>query len=41
MVEVDGVYNENLNLNNLAEGVYYLSVKNDKSFMIRKVVVQK
>lgn len=41
MVEVSGVYNENLNLNNLSEGVYYLSVKNDKSFMIRKVVVQK
>jgi len=41
MVEVDGVYNENLNLNNLAEGVYYLSVKNDKTYMIRKVVVQK
>ena len=41
MVEVNGVYNENLNLNKLAEGVYYLSVKNDKSFMIRKVVVQK
>jgi PKD repeat protein len=41
MVEVNGVYNENINVGNMAEGIYYLSAKNDANFMIRKVVVQK
>ncbi len=41
MVEVNGAYNENLNIANISEGIYFLSVKNDKTFIIRKVVVQK
>jgi len=40
-IVVAGVYNENVNIADMPEGVYYLSLKNDKTFMIRKVVVQK
>jgi PKD repeat protein len=40
-VVVNGVYNENVNIADMAEGVYFLSLKNDKTFMIRKVVIQK
>ncbi len=40
-IEVSGTYSEEIDLNNLAEGIYYLYLKNDNNSMIKKVIIRK
>ncbi len=40
-LEVNGSHTENINLSNLAEGVYYVYLKSNENTIIRKVVVKK
>ncbi len=40
-VEVNGRYSEDLDMSNLAEGVYYLYLRNSESSMIEKVIIRK
>jgi PKD repeat protein len=40
-VEVNGNYTENINIASMAEGVYYLYLKNAENTTVKKIVIQK
>ncbi len=40
LVEVNGNYNESIDISAMAEGVYYLFLRNDKKTVVEKIIVQ-
>jgi hypothetical protein len=40
MEVTSGLYSENLSLNDVAKGVYFVSLKNDRGSVNKKVIIQ-